>query len=214
MQGPWKEKAVAMAQNKISTGLHNSEWIKSVMAGIEEDYCQLSDVTKADWLACTEIVELKKGHELMAAGQFSTILYYVIQGGIKVYYLKNGKKITDWFSFERDFVCSVCSFFTNTPSDHYIELLEDSVLMTTSRADLLRLFEKHHDFERLGRISTTKTLVESQDRLASLQFESAHQKYLNLLAVHPRIELRASAGDIASYLGITLETFSRIRSKR
>ena len=181
---------------------------------IENHYCQLSNETKSEWMNFMEVLELKKGDQLIKPGQYSDKLYYILTGGIKAFYLKDGKSITDWFSFENCFVCSIPSFFTGTPSEHYIELLEDSTFLKTNQKDILDLFEKHHDFERLGRIISTKTLLESQQRLISLQFETAKQKYLNLLQMHPNIEQRSSLGDIASYIGITLETLSRIRSER
>src|SRR5690606_33024851 len=105
-------------------------------------------------------------------------------------------------------------FFTGDPCVHYITLMENAILIKTGRNDIMELFEKFHDFERLGRITTTKTLIESQLRLASLQFETAQQKYLNLLQVYPDIEQRAALCDIASFLGITLETLSRSRAKK
>ena len=83
-----------------------------------------------------------------------------------------------------------------------------------AREDMMMLCDKHHDFERLGRISTTKTMLQLQQRVVSLQFESSQQRYLNLISIYPHIELRVPLGDIASYLGITQETLSRIRASR
>ena len=76
------------------------------------------------------------------------------------------------------------------------------------------LCDKHHDFERVGRLSTTKTLIQLQQRIVSLQFKSSKERYDSLLEKYPQIELRAPLGDIASYLGITQETLSRIRSAK
>jgi CRP-like cAMP-binding protein len=92
--------------------------------------------------------------------------------------------------------------------------LEDSTLLVVAREDMMMLCDKYHDFERLGRISTTKTMLQLQQRLVSLQFETSQQRYLNLISIYPHIELRVPLGDIASYLGITQETLSRIRASR
>ena len=76
------------------------------------------------------------------------------------------------------------------------------------------LADKHHDFERLGRLVVTKTMLQLQHRIVAVQFETAQQKYENLLKARPDITQRVSLSHIASYLGITLETLSRIRNPK
>ncbi|MDX1446657.1 Crp/Fnr family transcriptional regulator, partial [Lishizhenia sp.] len=120
----------------------------------------------------------------------------------------------DWFAFENDFISSIVSFFTNQPSPHFIELLEDSVLIEFTREQLDKLSAKHHDFEHLIRVIVTKTMLNQQKRLASIQFQTAEQKYENILAIHPNITNKIPLTHIASYLGITLETLSRIRNPK
>jgi CRP-like cAMP-binding protein len=138
----------------------------------------------------------------------------VIEGGVRAYYLKKGKTNTDWFAFENDFISSIISFFLRVPSQHYIEVLEGTTLMALQLHDIEMLCAKYHDFERLGRLSAIKTMVQLQQRIVSLQFKSSKERYDSLLEKYPQIELRAPLGDIASYLGITQETLSRIRNPK
>lgn len=96
-------------------------------------------------------------------------------------YLKDGKDISDWFSFENDFICSIVSYFNNEPSPHYIEVLENSVLLEFSKSEIDALSDKYHDFERLIRIIVTEIILSHQKRIASILFHNAEQKYENLL---------------------------------
>jgi len=77
-----------------------------------------------------------------------------------------------------------------------------------------QLAAEFHDFERLIRVVVTRTMLEQQQKISSLQFYTAEEKYQNLLAIRPDITQRVQLSHIASYLGITLETLSRIRKPR
>jgi len=181
---------------------------------ITQNYAPLSEATIADVKLYCKIIEAKRGEILVKEGEYSDQLYFVIQGGVRAYYLKKGKTITDWFAFENDFISSIVSFFLGVPSQHFIEVLEDASLMVLQLKDVEMLCDKYHDFERLARLSTTKTMLQLQQRIVSLQFMSSKERYESLLEKYPQIELRAPLGDIASYLGITQETLSRIRNPK
>lgn len=179
---------------------------------ITAHYCPLSEESRADFRDCLRVEDVRKGEQLVKEGQYADKLYYILNGCAKAFYVKDGKTITDWFAFENEFICAIRSYFLDVPSPHYIEVLEDATLLVLTRQDMIWLCDKHHDFERLGRISTTKTMLQLQQRVVSMQFESARQRYLNLVALYPTIELRVPLGDVASFLGITQETLSRIRA--
>jgi CRP-like cAMP-binding protein len=100
------------------------------------------------------------------------------------------------------------------PSEHYIELTENSIVLEFEREKLTELSNKHHDFERLSRKIITKIMLQLQQRVVYLQFATAKERYHFLLKEYPKIELHIPLGDIASYIGITQETLSRIRAKK
>ena len=141
-------------------------------------------------------------------------MYFIISGCVRAFYHKDDKEITDWFAFEGDFMSSINSFYQNVSSKHNIELLEQTTFLEITKEAIFTLTDKHHCFERLGRIAVTKTMLQLQERIVSIQFETAQQKYESLINMRPDIVQRVSLTHIASHLGITLETLSRLRNPK
>ncbi|PWK27942.1 CRP-like cAMP-binding protein [Arcicella aurantiaca] len=187
---------------------------KHFIKAIIDQYAPISDEIFTALAQHIQISTFPKGHQLVKEGQHSDKLFLILKGSAKAYYLKDGKVITDWFAFENDFICAINSYFLFIPSPHFIELLEDSTLLTLRRDDMLKLCDQYHEVERLTRITITKTMLQLQQRVVSLQFETAQQRYQSLLSIYPNIENRVPLGDIASFLGITQETLSRIRASK
>jgi CRP-like cAMP-binding protein len=140
-------------------------------------------------------------------------LYFIEKGLARIYYLKDGKEITDWFGFENTIVGPVMRNHVQKPGPHQVELLEDSIVTSIHFDDLQILFDQFHEIERIGRIIALQAVLALQQRLDSIQFETAQQRYQNLLKTNPSILQRVSLGHIASFLGITQVTLSRIRAK-
>lgn len=168
----------------------------------------------ADFIQLSKCFAKDKSSLLVTEGQYADKSYFIIKGSARAYYIKDGKDITDWFAFENDFINSINSFFENIPSPHFIELLETTTFLEISKEDIFNLADKYHDFDRLLRVIATKTMLALSKRIFSIQFEPARQKYENLLNIRPDITQRVPLMHIASYMGITLETLSRIRNPR
>jgi CRP-like cAMP-binding protein len=172
----------------------------------------LKEDSSQDFLSKCKNFNFSKGHYLVKAGQVSQYLYFVKSGIGKVFYLKDGKELIDWISDDGNILTSVTSFLTHQPSKHFVQLMEDSELVGISFDDLEKLFKKHHDMERLGRHLSIMALVQLQERINSMQFESAKERYDNFLVRFPNCINRISLGDLASYLGMTQVTLSRVRA--
>ena len=181
---------------------------------ISNKYAPLNSECKSEFFNNSKFLTLKKGEVLVKEGQYSDKAYFIVSGGTRAYYLNDGKDITDWFAFENDFICAINSFFQDIPSPHFIEVLEDTELLVISREDVMKLSDQYHDFERLTNRVATRTLLKLQARIVSIQFQSAEQRYQNILLAYPNITQRVPLTHIASYIGITLETLSRIRSRK
>ena len=151
---------------------------------------------------------------LLKENTVSDYIYFIEKGVARIYYYKNGKEITEWIALDGQFFLSITSFFQRTPSHLIIQTIEPSQVYGIHHDDLMRLADKFHDVERLLRKMVTLSLILSQQRMDSIQFESAQQRYENLLQTTPQIVQRVPLTYIASFLGITLETLSRIRSQK
>ncbi|WP_264522953.1 Crp/Fnr family transcriptional regulator [Flavobacterium sp. N502536] len=189
-------------------------YIEQIIETISTTYVTLTDECKVDLKKGSKILTLDKDTILVKEGQFADKLYFIINGSARAYYTKNGKDITDWFAFEGDFVSAIDSFFRGGSTIYNIELLEPTTLLQISRETVLALSDKHHCFEKLGGIAVTKTMLKLRERVVSIQFESALQKYKSLLDTRPDIIQRVQLTHIASYIGVTLETLSRIRNPK
>jgi CRP-like cAMP-binding protein len=156
--------------------------------------------------------EYPKGYKLLLPDNRSDKVFFIEKGLARIYYLKDGKDITHYFFKENSFSAPIESIFYNKPSPYGLELLEPSVVRTKNYADLQKYIDNSSAVERLIRILLLDALSEFSDRLQAIQFQSAQERYSTMLEKYPNIFSRAPLGHIASYIGITQETLSRIRA--
>ena len=157
--------------------------------------------------------DYKKGTVILKEGEICNHLYFIKKGFARGFISQNGKDITSWFAFENDVATPFYSFVTRKPGFENIEILEDSTLYAISYENIQQLYRQFPEFNLIGRIVTEKYYIELMTRTISFQFQSAKERYLQLLTNQPQLLHRASLGLIASYLGISQETLSRIRTK-
>jgi len=155
-----------------------------------------------------------KDHLLVREQAISDYIYFIEKGIVRIYYYKNEKEITEWIAMDEQFFLSITSFFERTPSRLIIQTVEPSEIYGIHHNDLMRLAEEHHEMEKLLRKMVTRSLILSQVRMDAIQFETANQRYIRLLQESPNIIQRVPLSYIASFLGVTLETLSRIRSAK
>jgi CRP-like cAMP-binding protein len=157
--------------------------------------------------------ELPRLSFLLNEGQQCRHLYFLEKGAVRGFYNSDGREITHWFAFENDFVTSFHSFITHTPAVENIQLTESCVLWSITKEALAKLLNEHHETERLLRIAYEKYYIRLEERFVNAQFKTASERYNDLLLQSPHILERMPLGAIASYLGISQETLSRIRSR-
>ena len=176
-------------------------------------YCQLSNAALESMNAVLKKKELPKGSYLITEGKICDHIYFLEKGCLRGYYNLDEKEITYWFAFENSFVTSFYSFISRKPCVEFIQLIEDCTLWAISHKDLQSLYNQHTEIERLGRIMNERYYMMLDERFVSNHFKESRERYENLIASSPHILQRIPLGYVASYLGMTQETLSRIRSK-
>lgn len=156
--------------------------------------------------------KVKRRQQITESGKVCENLYFIHSGLIRGYYYKKRKDITNWFSVENEFATSMYSYVSEKPNMENIEALEDSQLSLMKRKDLLYLYENFPEMNLLGRILMEKYYLELGERAMSLQFYTARERLAAFQQRRPDLFHRVKLGQIASFLGITIETMSRIRS--
>ncbi len=159
-----------------------------------------------------QYVELPRGEQLMTEGSYSKKVYYIEEGLMRLYYLKDGKDITHQFFAEKAFYLSIENVFLQKSFPYRLELLENSRLQVADFSRLEGHIESNPLLQRFVIYLMTSVIKLLSDHLYSIQFQSAQDRYKSLLENRPEILLRAPLGHIASYLGITQQTLSVIRS--
>lgn len=158
--------------------------------------------------------EILKKDFILKEGQVCHNIYFINKGLLRCFYTKNNKEVNSWFMREGDVIISVESFFNQWESKENIQALEDCLLFYIDFQELQYAYQTFPDFNSIGRILTEKYYQLSEQRLYSLRMQRAHEKYQFLINHFPEIIQRVPLKYIASYLGITEETLSRIRSQK
>ncbi len=158
--------------------------------------------------------EIERGDFLHRAGAVCNRTYFITKGLVRSYYEKGEKEITDFFAAEGDWITAPASFMKNEPDQTYLQALEKSQVCSLTNVELLRLFDCYPAMERFGRITVSQQFVQLSTRLTAMQFSLAKDKYAHFCAVYRPILSRLPLGMVASYLGITQETVSRVRGRK
>lgn len=154
-----------------------------------------------------------KHHILHEAGAICNHMYIITSGIARVFYYKEEKDVTVHISAEQETITTIDSFVQRKKSKYNIEALEDLEVLKIAHADLENLFETNPKYERFGRLFLQKIYIDLVERIDDLQLHTAQERYQKLLEKKPYLFLRISAKHLASFLGMTPETFSRIRGK-
>jgi CRP-like cAMP-binding protein len=157
--------------------------------------------------------KLRKRQYLLQEGDVSKYTAFVEKGILRTYTVDDkGTEHILQFSQEGWWISDLYSFLTSEPSLFNVEALEDSELLLITKTSWDALLEKMPAFERYFRILIQNHLIATQRRLMGTMTETAEEKYIKLLKTQPQCIQRVPQHMIASYLGITRETLSRIRS--
>ncbi len=173
--------------------------------------------TTKDWTKFSHYFirkEIPRKTTLLKEGQISRTMFFIENGCLRTWVNNDGKEITTQFFFEGESVSSIESFRTNLPSLYSIESLEPCILQTISQKDFQELIENSHELGKEIENHLFKRLFQTQQLFYSYLKNNPQKRYEELIEKHPEISQRIPQHYIASYLGITSVSLSRIRNRR
>lgn len=172
---------------------------------------EISEKTQALLRPLMSVVQLPKRHLVIKEDQYCSYIYLILKGASRSFYLHNGLEIHTWFAFENEIIGSLRNF-NHQPSRENIALLEDSDLIAFDIHGLKSLMKDHIEIAHFVNDTILEYALFVEDKFFDLHMKSAHEKFSALLAETPEIFQRVPLTYIASYLGISRETLSRLRA--
>jgi CRP-like cAMP-binding protein len=157
-------------------------------------------------------MKFAKGDIILKEGDVCHNIYWVQKGLVRQYYYKNNKELTEYMAAENTIVMSIESLFKEKPSMQVIQALEPTIVYVLPKAELEAVAMRSVNIQILYRKILEESLIISQQRADMLRFESALDRYQKLVKSSPQLVLRAPLVYIASYLQMTPETLSRVRT--
>ena len=173
---------------------------------------KLSENTKAEICSHLSILNLGKKYVLIKENQRHDFAYFVVKGAVRSYYLKDGVEVNTWFALENDMVGSLQNFRDN-PSRETMELIENSTLVSINLKQVRPLMSSNIQIANFVNAIIEDYTLFLEDKIYFSQMMSSIDKYLILLDKEPQLFQRIPLTYIASFLGISRETLSRLRAK-
>jgi CRP-like cAMP-binding protein len=157
-------------------------------------------------------MKFAKNEKILGEGETCEYIYWIVKGLVRQYYFKNGKELTEYMAVENTIMMSIESLFKEKPSSQVIQALEPTLIYALPKSDLEVVAMRSVNIQILYRKILEESLIISQQRADMLRFESAQDRYQKLVKNSPQLVLRAPLVFIASYLQMTPETLSRVRT--
>lgn len=159
-----------------------------------------------------EPMKYGKGEKILQEGEVCTGISYIEKGLVRQHYIKNGKEVTEHLGVDHSIFMCIESLFKEEPSRLQVEALEPTLVYVLPKSKLEAAAMRNVNIQMLYRKILEESLIQSQVHADLMRFETAPNKYKRLCEMSPQVVLRAPLTYIASYLQMTPETLSRIRS--
>ena len=157
-------------------------------------------------------MKFRKGEQILKEGEICRNIYYVHQGLIRQYYHKNGKELTEHLGVEGTIFMCIESLFKEEPTQLMVEALEHSIIYALPKVKLEMVALHNVNIQILYRKILEESLILSQVHADLVRFESAQDRYKKMCKLNPEVIKRTPLIHVASYLQMSPETLSRVRT--
>lgn len=188
------------------------DWIRETI----EKYAYLSNKEWDLFLKLAKTIILKPKEIFFQSGEIAQKAGFLKSGILRAYEEnEKGDISTSYFYYipDHEVITLQTSFSQNIPSKHTVEAITECEILYFDKTDLQFLFNAHHNFEKLGHKVAEKHYLDGSKRISSLQTKTAKQRYQEFLTECPALVLQVPQNMIASYLGITQFTLSKIKNE-
>ncbi|MBS1639906.1 MAG: Crp/Fnr family transcriptional regulator [Bacteroidetes bacterium] len=174
----------------------------------------LTEEDKDFFVSLLEPKKIKRKELLVFEGEITQQQYYILKGCFRAYQIdKDGVERVSYLAIEGQWISGLHSFLSQNPSQIFVEALENSELLGISKINLELLYTTVPSFEKFFRLFYQNALLAAMERVSQSISLNAEQRYLNFIQTRPDLEQRIPQKHIASYLGITPEFLSMLRSR-
>ena len=157
-------------------------------------------------------MKFQKGEMILSEGQVCTNIYWIAKGLVRQFYFKNGKELTEHLGVDHTIFMCIESLFKEEPTHLQVQAIEPTLVFGLPKIKLEEVALHNVNIQILYRKILEESLIISQIHADLLRFESAQNRYKRMCKMSPQVVLRAPLVYIASYLQMTPETLSRVRS--
>lgn len=183
---------------------------------LRDVFDQILKPSEEDWEIFESILEtkkLKKKEYLLRQGQVCRGIFFLAKGVVRTFHIKDGKEINTSFYFQNDFLREIESMTNNNPSNSNIQAIEASIVFYIDKVRLMNLYEKSVFYQKLGRMILERLTISEQKYSSLLTTYPPKERYLYILENRPELIAGIPLQYLASYLGISRESLSRIRKR-
>lgn len=186
--------------------------MKDKLLNFISQYIELTENEKNILFSLDIFHSVKKKTVLLEQGKKINNGFFVLSGCLRTYYVVGGEEKSTGFYTEMEILSPHC-VNDKKPSEYYIDCVEDSILVISNPDMEEEMFQKFPKFESLCRILSEELLAKEQLNFNEFKISTPEQRYSNLLAKRPDLVQRIPQRQLASYIGITPQSLSRIRTR-